>query len=341
MLLQTTFLERHSETLDQEASSLIQQDVLSTINPNLDGMSITSAWTYNGGQGLAGVHGEDGSLHFMHLLLDIRLDVADELNRRLIEVLQRLSSKVWVVYMAGKGTKGVLSLNKEVGEIFGEEAAVDELLVSRQFVLDPRVMAHNPNFQVVTQLTGDIVYGDAPHSVLGAGFFSVAWNLALSTSLKHYIMAEHQLAAAVRAKSTQYMKIRKTINGGVEPVIRSFMFIASILYYLKDTSFKTGGSFMGVVKEGVKHVLLLEDNTEKPKSANLKLDDSYDLPENANDMQCEKCGVSYIRCKYVPLGGKKGMCGACAVMQKRKNNWEVVSLFNGLMLKTLGVEQGT
>jgi len=80
--------------------------------------------------------------------------------------------------------------------------------------------------------------------------------------------------------------------------------------------------------------LCLEENEERPLGANLKMDDSYDVPVNVTDMQCESCGMSYVRCKYVY--GKRGVCGPCAVKEKRK--WEVVSLFNGLMLKTLGVE---
>ena len=90
---------------------------------------------------------------------------------------------------------------------------------------------------------------------------------------------------------------------------------------------------LGVVRKGIRDVLCLEDNQERPQGAMMKLDDSYDLPVGVNDMQCEMCGISYVRCKFV--FNNKGVCGSCAVLQNKK--WEVVSLFNGLLLKTLGV----
>ena len=66
-------------------------------------------------------------------------------------------------------------------------------------------------------------------------------------------------------------------------------------------------------------------------------DESYDVPYGMNDMQYESCGVSYVKCKYVYE--IEGACGPSAVKQDLKKLL-VVSLFNGPMLKTLGVELG-
>lgn len=118
-------------------------------------------------------------------------------------------------------------------------------------------------------------------------------------------------------------------------MLRTFLFIAIILNYFVDRCFRVGGGLSDILKRGVQQIMCLDDNMERPMKALLKLDDSYDLPVQDLDMQCELCGVSYVRCKYVD--GKKGMCGACAVQQK-KRALEVVSLINGYMLRKLGVE---
>ena len=319
--------------------------MLPTIHPHLDGMSWNRAWTYNGGQGVAGVHAEDGFLHFAHHMVDMTMEIEDQLTRDLVDLLYGLSSKVWVFYV-GTGSspaQGALELNEIVSGMLGVESLADELLVSRSFVLDPRVFARDGRFQVVTQKNGEMVFGNAFHSVMGAGFFSFACNVALVGGIQSYILAESAMARAVRGVSKKYLGVRKAMEGGVEPAIRNFLFVSSMVSYYLDSCLggRIGlGRFDSIIKSYVR-LVYGADRARGHYSVGVCLRDEDHVPVNENDAQCEMCGASYVSCKYVclaPSGGLsgEGVCVECAAL-KGGEALQVVPLLPTAIAKRVGI----
>jgi len=336
---------------------ILGEDVLPTIHPHLDGMSWNRAWTYNGGQGVAGVHAEDGFLHFAHHMVDMRLVVEDGLTRDLVDLLYGLSSKVWVFYRghgqqpAGAAlaltspqpaeslqpAEAALALNKIVAEMWGVESLADELLVAREYVLDPRVFVGDDRFKVVVQKNGEMVFGNAYHSVMGAGFFSFACNVALVGSIQSYILAEAVMARAVRGVSKKYLGVRKAMEGGVEPAIRNFVFVASMVSYYLDACLggRIGlGRFDSIIKMYVRFVYGA-DRARGHLAVPVCLKDEEHVPVNENDAQCEMCGGSYVSCKYV-CDGEQGVCVECAAL-KGGQELQVVPLLPTAVAKRVGL----
>lgn len=332
---------------------ILGEDVLPTIHPHLDGMSWNRAWTYNGGQGVAGVHAEDGFLHFAHHMVDMKLVVEDQLTRDLVDLLYGLSSKVWVFYrglyreqqpaeaaLALKSlqpAEAALALNKIVAEMWGVESLADELLVAREFVLDPRVFAGDGRFEVVVQKNGEMVFGNAYHSVMGAGFFSFACNVALVGAIQSYILAEAAMARAVRGVSKKYLGVRKAMEGGVEPAIRNFVFVASMVSYYLDACLggRIGlGRFDSIIKMYVRFVYGA-DRARGHLAVPVCLKDEEHVPVNENDAQCEMCGGSYVSCKYVLEGGV-GMCVECVSLGSGQE-LQVVPLLPTAVAKRVGL----
>ena len=315
--------------------------MLPTIHPHLDGMSWGRAWTYNGGQGIAGIHAEDGFLHFAHHMVDLVLEVEDQLTRDLVDLLYRLSSKVWVFYTAGEGSpqpaQAALELNKIVAGMLGKEPLADEILMARDYVLDPRVFMGDGRFKVVTQANGEMMFGNAFHSVMGCGFFSFACNVALVGSLQAYILAEAVMAKAVRGVSKKYLAVRKAMEGGVEPAIRNFLFVSSMLSYYLDACLggRIGlGRFDSIIKSYVR-MIYAADKAQYHYSVRLCHNDTDHVPVNDNDAQCEVCGGSYVSCKYVDDDGV-GCCIACAAL-KGGQELQVVSLLPTAIAKRVGI----
>lgn len=327
---------------------ILGEDVLPTIHPHLDGMSWNRAWTYNGGQGVAGVHAEDGFLHFAHHMVDMRLVVEDGLTRDLVDLLYGLSSKVWVFYV-GSGSspspaEGALELNKIVAGMLGVEPLADELLMAREYVLDPRVFMGDGRFRVVVQKNGEMIFGNAYHSVMGAGFFSFACNVALVGAIQSYILAEAAMARAVRGVSKKYLGVRKAMEGGVEPAIRNFLFVSSIVSYYLDACLggRIGlGRFDGIIKSYVRMVYGA-DRARGHYSVGVCLRDEDHVPVNENDAQCEMCGGSYVSCKYVCSGGLGGegvgVCVECAALGLGSGEaLQVVPLLPTAIAKRVGI----
>lgn len=330
---------------------ILEQDVLPTIHPHLDGMSWNRAWTYNGGQGVAGVHAEDGFLHFAHHMVDVVLEIEDQLTRDLVDLLYGLSSKVWVFYVgAGAGqpaapqpAEAALALNKIVARMLGVESLADELLVSREYVLDPRVFMGDGRFRLVVQKNGEMIFGNAYHSVMGAGFFSFACNVALVGAIQSYILAEAAMARAVRGVSKKYLGVRKAMEGGVEPAIRNFLFVSSMVSYYLDACLggRIGlGRFDTIIKSYVRFVYGA-DRARGHYSVGVCLKDEEHVPVNENDAQCEMCGASYVSCKYVcvaPSGGLsgEGVCVECAAL-KGGEALQVVPLLPTAIAKRVGI----
>ncbi len=61
------------------------------------GMSFDQFWVYSGGDGVAGLHGEDGFLHFMNLAILLSLTMSPALDPLGTRVLQ------WVMRYGGNG----------------------------------------------------------------------------------------------------------------------------------------------------------------------------------------------------------------------------------------------
>ncbi len=314
--------------------------------PNLDGMAWGRSWTYNGGHGLAGLHAEDGLLHFGHLLLDVQLSFPYEgcidatgslpLDEQLVSVMQMLSSKVWVVSTKYTSPEHVIALNELLGKLASTGSLVDELLVSREYVLDPRVFEDAPNWQVITQTSGEMVYGDAAHSVLGSGFFSMACNFAMKTSFSAYIMAEQKLGAFVRMKkiNAAYHQVRRQMNGERPTPVRNFVFTSALITYFLTTCLKFD-TYPSFIMTSLRKLYKGDKNKHKQLAFPILINDKYFLPVNSADRQCEKCGVGYVIGLYALDG--KGVCVDCVIDEKKRKKYSFVSLFNGFLAKMTGI----
>jgi hypothetical protein len=353
LAVQTTFLNNVDEYLQDgddvdDIEFVFNEDFLSRMCPNLDGMAWSRGWTYNGGHGLAGLHAEDGLLHFGHVMVDVKLSfpfqgiidytgaVEESLNEQLVNIMQKLSSKVWVFHNKITSTENVIELNKLLGKLSGETSYVDELLVSREYVLDPRVFEDQPNWQVITQTAGEMVYGDSPHCVLGCGFFSVACNFAMKRSFLAYIRAEQRLATFVRKAGGAYLSARKRMNAGLPVAVRSFVFTSALFAYflISCLKFDTYPSFILTSLR-----TLYQDDKQKHKQLRCptELDDKEYLPVNSADRQCERCGAGYVVGLYALDG--KGACVDCVLSEKKRKKYSFVSLFNGFLATATGLEQ--
>eukprot|EP00877_Chromochloris_zofingiensis_P000471 jgi/Chrzof1/10424/UNPLg00350.t1 len=207
--------------MSDTAYEYFKKDILDTISPNVYGMAWKRGWTYNGGQGLAGWHAEDGFLHYGHFLIDIKLTLHDPVQKRLVEVLQKVSNKVWV-YSEDRSIPEVLGLNRLVAGIWEKNSVADELLAARSWlrVLDPRIFEGFPGIKIGVQKNGEFVIGGTLHSVLGCGFFSVACNFVFADYISYYIEREKEMATHIRGVTADYRRARKDLADGGS--LRSF-----------------------------------------------------------------------------------------------------------------------
>jgi hypothetical protein len=71
-----------------------------SIDTSIPGVTRDSAWCYNAGPGLAGLHVEDGYLSFLHASIHLTLDTSvlpPSLDRDVMDLVVKLcGSKVWV-----------------------------------------------------------------------------------------------------------------------------------------------------------------------------------------------------------------------------------------------------
>ena len=336
-VLQDKFLEEHGTLMDEDVNNIISTDMLAVMCPNLDGMAYKKSWGYYGGQGVAGAHFEDGLLHFGHHMIQMVLNVDwDPVAATVFQTLQCYSRKTWVFYNIG-GPNGAIKLNQFIGEDLWElpkqEVLVDELLVARSYILDPRVFASHPDFEVKYQYDGEFMYGDAGHSVLGCGAFSYACNFAMPAAFQSYIMAEKILADAVRKCSRSYIKLR-----GKGVILRTFVFVSAMIFYVMGK----GKDANDMVKDWV--TFCFRADRMKPHLTVRTVDeeeDDYATPVNENDSQCEICGHSYITTKYHVVAGKKmlkvGMCCECVAVLGMENKVAKVPLFTTTTARAIGL----
>lgn len=314
-----------------------QDDYLDVMCPNLEGMAWHRGMTYNGGNGIMGLHAEEGLLHFGHLMVDVKFSFPQggdvSLTERLVNVVQELSSKVWIIPKSRTTVELVKQLNDMLFDVSGELSYADELLVSREFFLDPRVFEKKEDWQVITQSTGEMIVGDSPHCMMGCGFFSVASNFAMKRSFLSYIGVEEKLASLVRAAGVSYHEARKRINNGVAVEVRKFVFTSALITYFLTTCLKL--SRYPPFCLGSLRVLYKDDKGQHKRLSGsnfpILFDDHEVIGEDGHTRQCHKCGAGFVIGMYVK--GDDKVCVDCVLSEKKRKKYSFVSLFNGLLAK--------
>lgn len=327
--MQETFHKTYTECFTDDVVNIINEDILYKMDEKLSGMSWYDPWTYMGGFGLAGFHFEDGWLHFGHHLIDYRFIYGSDTNKmdiKMLEMWRKLSRKTWVVSKVG-GIEGVKLCNRFLADAMGFLDVGDAILTSRMFMLDPRAFKDSDIFTVIHQNPGDFMFGDLGHSVSGFGLLSFAWNLVFKESIPDYIQAERDMAGIIRNQSSQYKKQRAEFNNGVEPDLRSFTFMGTMLDYViasKPTD------VIPEVLQAVKGCY----GVEKEKCIKIRADfmahDAEYAPINKNDAQCTECGISCLFAMYVAKATQQRqlprdiVCCECAI--KYGGTFQAVSL---------------
>jgi hypothetical protein len=336
--MQKTFLSKPQELFTDEVNTFINKDILHKVAPHLNGMSWQEPWTYMGGCGLAGFHFEDGMLHFGHHLIDCTFsffDDTDPNDKQMLKVWSRFSRKTWVV-SKHSGTKGVLECNKFLADDLCVSNLGDSMLMARLFVLDPRDFKDSDNFTVIYQNPGDFMFGDLGHCVSGFGLLSFAWNFALDDSISTYIKLERNMAAITRKCSLEYREQRALFAGGLEPDIRSFTFMNSMLDYIITTD---GDNIIPLVLDKMKFCYTFEKEMCFDLNAEFIADDEEYAPVVPNDAQCTHCGISCLFAMYVVQHKKRhktleAICWQCAQPYKGKQvSLKVVSILPTFMAR--------
>lgn len=181
-----------------------------------DGMSMGKAWVYSGGTCLAGHHIEDGFLHFVHLMLDIKYDDMkfsfgllqpelcddDGMVRDVLKTMQTLSVKRWLFGRSNPCTvHSVMSINNIIGKEFAlPDTMYEKYLHARCFLLNPDYMTSKyPDLFYVTDMhPGQAIYSNETHSVIGLSHVCMAWNVCQASELQSYIDMEFDMACAAR-----------------------------------------------------------------------------------------------------------------------------------------------
>jgi len=336
--LQKTLKGNYKEKFSDEFNTLVDEDILYKMCPDLNGMAWTEPWSYMGGFGLAGFHFEDGLLHFGHHLIDCTFSYSNDveaIDREVVEVWQRFNRKTWVCSKRA-GTPGVLECNKFLADEMGLKDVGDAMLMSRMFVLDPRGFIDSDIFTVIYQQPGEFMFGNLGHSVSGFGLLSFAWNLALKDYIFDYVKGEKDLARVIRRNPVEYMEQREMFWGGAETDIRSFTFMSTMLDYIINNS--TDEYIIYEVLEMMKGCFRAERLRCSVLSAEfMAADDGY-VPLNKNDTQCTMCGISCLYAMYVVKHKGKGakkrqlrreaLCYQCTKPFGGKDCLKVISLLS-------------
>lgn len=293
-------------------------------------MAWGNSWTYNGGFGFAGAHYEDGWLHGGHHLIDIRF--SDTLHKDLLDTVVTYSRKTWLLFK-----EDPLTVNKLISRLWNNPSYADENLVSRIFVLDPRMFGNMPEFSLVHQLPGQMLFGDAGHCVYGSGLFSFACNFAMKDSLHKYMKAEFDMAKVIRPVSEEYLKMRATLNNGVEPILRDFVFGCAVVYGYISSCLKQGANKFAKLLRGYLEMIYTFDKASSVAGEILR-EDADKVPVNAADMQCERCGISCVYAKYVIQPEGTGVCAECIKhLGLPKAQYKVVPCINTFLAKMIGL----
>lgn len=344
--VQKTLKEKYLHKFTEEFNTLVDQDILYKLSPKLDGMSWKRPWAYMGGFGLAGFHFEDGLLHFGHHLVNCTFsskDGLDPIDQQMLEVWQRFSRKTWVCCRRG-GTPGVLECNRFLADDLGLKDVGDAILMSRMFVLDPRGFKDSDIFTVIHQKPGEVMFGNLGHSVSGFGLLSFAWNLALENYTLDYVKGEKDLARIIHRNSVEYLEQRTMFSGGIEPDIRSFTFMGTMMDYVIKNINIDDDNIIFEVYEMVKSCYRAErQGCGDLKAEFIAGDDEYS-PVDINDAQCTMCGISCLYAMYVLKHGKgdrkrllrrEAVCYRCAKPFSKKGGLKVVSLLSTFIAKKL------
>jgi CO dehydrogenase/acetyl-CoA synthase alpha subunit len=154
--------------------------------------------------------------------------------------------------------------------------------------------------------------------------------------------AEWSMASVIRKRSIDYRQQRALFAGGVEPAIRNFTFVNTMLDYVITSS----DGVIPTVFEKVKISYTIErDMCCEVKGQFIADDDEY-VPVNTNDSQCTQCGISCLYAMFVVMQKGKGaklakqqpeaMCYQCArLYQDSKSSIQVVSLLSTFMARKL------
>lgn len=342
--VQKTLTDNYEEKFIEEFNSLVDDDILYKMSPDISGVSWTEPWSYMGGFGLAGFHFEDGLLHFGHHLIECKFssgDDIDPIDLQMLEVWQRFSRKTWVCSKHA-GTPGVLECNKFLADDMGLVDVGDVLLVSRLFVLDPRGFQNSDIFTVIYQQPGEFMFGNLGHCVSGFGLLSFAWNLALKDYILDYVKGEKDLARIIRRNPVKYDEQRELFWGSTETDIRSFTFMGTMMEYVITT--RGDDSVIFEVEQMLKGCFRAERLGCIGLNAEFLAGDDEYVPVNKNDAQCTMCGISCLFAMYVVKHTGKdarkrqlrreALCYQCAKLYGGKG-LKVISLLSTFMAKKL------
>jgi hypothetical protein len=341
VFVQKTLTNNYKEKFTEEFNTLVDEDILYKMSPDISGVSWTDPWAYMGGFGMAGFHFEDGLLHFGHHLIDCKFssgDDIDPIDLQMLEMWQRFSRKTWV-FSKRAGTPGVLECNRFLADDLGLKDVGDAMLMSRMFVLDPRAFQDSDMFTVIYQQPGEFMFGNLGHCVSGFGLLSFAWNLALKDYIFDYVKGEKDLARIIRRNPVEYMEQRELFWGGNETDIRSFTFMGTMMEYVITTSDDDHVIFE--VRDMLKGCFKAERFGCSSLNAQfLAADDNY-VPVDKNDTQCTMCGISCLFAMYVAQHTGKGskkrqlrreaLCYQCAKPFGGKGGLKVISLLSTFM----------
>jgi hypothetical protein len=292
--------------ITRQLKNLIQTDVLDTLQRAYDGMSFRRAWGYFGGFGLAGFHVEDAWLHFGHVVVGITFrNVPSPLVSRLLSTCQSLSRKLWLFYQ-DNSTEGIIGLNKLLASTFGNVGHVDEYLVARRFVVDPRFVSRA--FVTVAQTATQCIVSNHPHCVLGFALFSFAWNVLLRRELPAYLKVEFAMASAKRKLGKEALRAYRSITGSS---YRAFVLSSELAYACLDR-----GAFDG--KQAARKLIGDIMGSEEVKLGTIQVSTGKEVVPYQGRHQCEQCnlGVMTVLHRRVTKGGRMAgpwLCVSCLV----------------------------
>jgi hypothetical protein len=309
------------------ATGVINNDLLRTIGGDINGMSFDLSWSYNGGQGLAGFHFEDGCLPFSHTVFDIQFTTDNVLMQDILDMLQQFSRKTWV-YSKLSGIHGIEACTEFFSEEMGTVYIADAPLVARTFIIDPRSISGEALLDVLHQYPGEIVIGDGGHCVTGGALFSIASNFLPSHQLMEYLKAEIDLADLVRRDPTTYLQQRSQGQ-----YLRSFALGARLVYYVFEEQL-AGREVSKMLLDTVKQRYMWERVMCSGIEAQLLMDDADVVSTGDIDHQCTQCGLSCVYCMYQPQGEGGLLCALCA--KESSGSLMVLSLIPGFIATRLG-----
>lgn len=185
-------------------------DLLELLPNKFTGLSRQSPWLYSGVT-FAGHHIEDAFMHFFHLFVLLKFALASlgDIDRRLLECMERLSFRDWLFCSKSSTPEDVQWLCREIETAFKlKQGWYEKVLDERNYVLSPVwwQTKHPGLFKLVHQGPGDSIVTNQSHNVVGFGVLSFAHNIARLESVRHYVACEC-LAAVDASKAYMWYRI--------------------------------------------------------------------------------------------------------------------------------------